>query len=159
MKRAAAVGAVAARAVVVPSARTAAPALPPPSLTLPAGLFAIAASGYRNGLAAGYRAALAGSVVDVLPECDPGHVYHLFVVRTAARDELQAHLAANGIETLVHYPVPIPQQPAFADSVHRECPVASRACQEIVSLPLYPRMTQHEVADVAAVIRDAVVKK
>jgi dTDP-3-amino-3,4,6-trideoxy-alpha-D-glucose transaminase len=113
----------------------------------------------RRQLAACYRAALDGSIVDALPECDTGHVYHLFVVRSAARDTLQAHLAANGIETLVHYPVPIPKQHAFADSVHEECPVASRLCQEIVSLPLYPRMTQHDVAEVAAVITESGGKK
>ena len=61
------------------------------------------------------------------PERDPGHVYHLFVVRTPARDALQAHLAANGIETLIHYPVPIPRQPALASAMPADCPVAARA--------------------------------
>jgi dTDP-3-amino-3,4,6-trideoxy-alpha-D-glucose transaminase len=113
----------------------------------------------RRQLAADYRAALAGSVVDALPECDTGHVYHLFVVRTTARDALQARLAANGIETLVHYPVPIPKQPAFADSVHKECPVASRMCQEIVSLPLYPRMTRDDVAQVATAVNESRIER
>lgn len=113
----------------------------------------------RRQLAVSYRAALEGSVVDALPECDTGHVYHLFVIRTAARDTLQAHLAANGIETLVHYPVPIPKQPAFADSVHEECPVASRLCREIVSLPLYPRMTADDVAQVAAAVNESRIER
>jgi dTDP-4-amino-4,6-dideoxygalactose transaminase len=113
----------------------------------------------RRQLAAGYRAALAGSVLDALPECDAGHVYHLFVARTASRDELQAHLAGNGIETFIHYPVPIPQQPAFADSIHTECPVASRACQEIVSLPLYPRMTLDDVAEVATAVNESRIER
>ena len=47
-------------------------------------------------------------------ECDGGHVYHLFVVRTAERATLRAHLEAEGIDTLVHYPIPIPKQPAMA---------------------------------------------
>jgi dTDP-4-amino-4,6-dideoxygalactose transaminase len=81
------------------------------------------------------------------------------VVRTTARDALQARLAANGIETLVHYPVPIPKQPAFADSVHKECPVASRMCQEIVSLPLYPRMTRDDVAQVATAVNESRIER
>jgi dTDP-4-amino-4,6-dideoxygalactose transaminase len=113
----------------------------------------------RRQLAVSYRVALDGSVVDALPECDTGHVYHLFVIRTAARDTLQAHLAANGIETLVHYPVPIPKQPAFADSVPEECPVASRLCQEIVSLPLYPRMTPDDVAHVATAVNESRIER
>ena len=52
--------------------------------------------------------------VTVPPELDAGHVYHLFVIRSVARDDLQAALAARGIETLIHYPVPIPEQPALA---------------------------------------------
>ena len=50
----------------------------------------------RRVLAARYRAALAGAPVVVPPECDPGHVYHLFVVRSQSRDALQAHLSAQG---------------------------------------------------------------
>ena len=60
----------------------------------------------RRELAARYRQSLAGAPVDVPPECDPGHVYHLFPVLSAGRDLLQAHLAARGIGTLVHYPTP-----------------------------------------------------
>ena len=59
--------------------------------------------------------ALAGvDTVVVPPEADAGHVYHLFPVRSGARDAMQAHLTARGIETLIHYPVPIPRQPALA---------------------------------------------
>ena len=107
----------------------------------------------RRALAARYRDALEGSPVDVLPECDPGHVYHLFVVRSKARDGLQAHLAARGIQTLIHYPIPIPRQPAFAESVRVVCPVADRVCGEIVSLPLYPALAIDDVAAVAAAVQ------
>jgi dTDP-4-amino-4,6-dideoxygalactose transaminase len=113
----------------------------------------------RRQLAARYRAALAGSVVETLPECDQGHVYHLFVVRAAARDTLQAHLAGDGIETLIHYPVPIPQQPAFADSAQAACPVASRVCRQIVSFPLYPRMTLDDVAQVATAVNESQIER
>ncbi len=104
----------------------------------------------RRELAARYRIALAGGAITVPAECDEGHVYHLFVVRTPERDGLQANLAAVGIETLVHYPIPIPQQPAFAQWAPAECPIAARICSEILSLPLHPRMTNADVADVAA---------
>jgi len=107
----------------------------------------------RRALAARYRRALAADGVDVVPECDTGHVYHLFVVRTAARRELQAHLAARGIETLIHYPVPIPRQPALAGVDPAECPIASRACEEILSLPLHPAMADGDIDFIAEAVR------
>ena len=106
----------------------------------------------RRALAARYRDRLAGSAVDVPPELDAGHVYHLFVVRHRARTDLQAHLAARGIETLIHYPVPIPRQPALAALDPAECPVAARVCDEILSLPLHPALRDDEVDEVAAAV-------
>jgi dTDP-3-amino-3,4,6-trideoxy-alpha-D-glucose transaminase len=108
----------------------------------------------RRRLAATYRRALAGAPVTVLHEFDAGHVYHLFVVRTAARDALQRHLADRGIETLVHYPLPISEQPAMTAATPGACPVAGRVCGEILSLPLTPTLTEADVADVAAAIHD-----
>jgi dTDP-3-amino-3,4,6-trideoxy-alpha-D-glucose transaminase len=107
----------------------------------------------RRALAARYRSALAGGPVEVPPEHDPGHVYHLFVVRARDRAGLQAHLRASGIETLVHYPVPIPRQPAMAGVDPRDCPEAARACDEVLSLPLHPGLTDHEVADVVTALK------
>jgi dTDP-3-amino-3,4,6-trideoxy-alpha-D-glucose transaminase len=106
----------------------------------------------RRALADRYRRRLAGSAVDVPPERDPGHVYHLFVVRHRARRDLQAHLAARGIETLIHYPVPIPRQQALAAEDPADCPVASRVCDEILSLPLHPALRDEDVDDVAAAV-------
>lgn len=103
----------------------------------------------RRDLARRYRTQLAGAPVTVPPEFDPGHVYHLFVVRTKARARLQAHLAAHGIETLVHYPVPSPRQPALAAQAPADCPEGNRACDEVLSLPLHPGL---ETADVDAVV-------
>jgi dTDP-3-amino-3,4,6-trideoxy-alpha-D-glucose transaminase len=110
----------------------------------------------RRALAAAYRAALAGAPVDVPQECDAGHVYHLFVVRsrdTRARADLQAQLAATGIETLIHYPVPIPRQPALAATQPADCPVAARACDEVLSLPLYPSLGDADIGRVATAIQ------
>jgi dTDP-4-amino-4,6-dideoxygalactose transaminase len=87
-----------------------------------------------------------------LREHDTGHVYHLFVVRSPDRDALQAHLRASGVDTLIHYPVPLPSQPAFAGIARGDCPVAARVAGEILSLPLHPRLTDADVARVSAAI-------
>jgi dTDP-4-amino-4,6-dideoxygalactose transaminase len=106
----------------------------------------------RRAIAARYRSRLAGAPVALLPECDAGHVYHLFVVTTGDRDHLQAHLAARGVETLIHYPVPIPRQPALAAAQPADCPVAARLCEGILSLPLHPALRDDEVDEVAAAV-------
>jgi dTDP-4-amino-4,6-dideoxygalactose transaminase len=104
----------------------------------------------RRRLATLYRQALTSAPVTLIPESDSGHVYHLFVVRTPRRAALQAHLAAHGIETLVHYPVPIPRQPALAREHPADCVEAARASDEVLSLPLHPGLTDADVAEVAA---------
>jgi dTDP-3-amino-3,4,6-trideoxy-alpha-D-glucose transaminase len=71
-------------------------------------------------------------------------VYHLFVVRTSARDALQAHLASLGVGTLIHYPVPVHRQPAFADLAAPDCPEAERLCTEVLSLPLHPALSDDQ---------------
>ena len=73
----------------------------------------------RRRLAGTYRQTLAAAPVRLLAECDSGHVYHLFVVRARRRAALQDHLATHGIETLVHYPIPIPHQSAVKPRILR----------------------------------------
>ena len=109
----------------------------------------------RRELAAQYRAALAGvgPAIGVQPELDPGHVYHLFVVRAADRAALQRRLIEDQIETLIHYPIPIPRQPAMADARPAECPAANRACEEVLSLPLHPGLSNEDVNTVAAALK------
>ena len=106
----------------------------------------------RRALAARYRDRLAGAPVALLPEREPGHVYHLFVVRSGDRDGLQAHLAENGVETLIHYPVAIPRQPALAGQRPDDCPIAARLCSGILSLPLHPALRDDEVDRIAAAV-------
>jgi dTDP-4-amino-4,6-dideoxygalactose transaminase len=106
----------------------------------------------RRALARQYREHLGRGPVDVPQQFDPGHVYHLFVVRSSARDALQAHLAAHGIETLIHYPVSIADQPAIASAAPAPCPEAARACGEVISLPLYPALDDADVERVAAAV-------
>jgi dTDP-4-amino-4,6-dideoxygalactose transaminase len=103
----------------------------------------------RRALAARYCSRLIRTNVDVPVPQDPGHVYHLFPVRSRARRELQAHLTAAGVETLIHYPVPIPRQPAVASANPAQCPVADRVCDEVLSLPLHPALRDDDVDRVA----------
>jgi dTDP-3-amino-3,4,6-trideoxy-alpha-D-glucose transaminase len=107
----------------------------------------------RRALAAGYRRQLAGAPLTVPPECDRGHVYHLFPVLSTDRTALQQHLRARGVETLIHYPVPIPRQPALAQAQPAECPVADRVCDQVLSLPLHPGLTLQTIAEVAAALQ------
>jgi dTDP-4-amino-4,6-dideoxygalactose transaminase len=107
----------------------------------------------RRALAAAYRRLLPPAL-DPVVERDAGHVYHLFPVRSPQRDMLQASLAARGIETLIHYPLPLAAQAAFAGCRAEPCPVAHRAAGELLSLPLHPRLTEQDVARVAAAIVD-----
>jgi dTDP-4-amino-4,6-dideoxygalactose transaminase len=106
----------------------------------------------RRAIARLYRERLAGAPIDVPQQFDPGHVYHLFVVRSSARDALQAQLAARGIETLIHYPLSITEQPAMAAAAPASCPEAARACGEVISLPLYPSLDDADVERVAAAV-------
>ena len=108
----------------------------------------------RRALAALYRSSLNGAPVTPVVERDNGHVYHLFVVRAADRPALQRHLRDRGIETLIHYPFSIPRQPAFASELAPPCPRAERACDEVVSLPLYPSLAEADVRQVSAAIAD-----
>ncbi|MEO6221956.1 MAG: DegT/DnrJ/EryC1/StrS family aminotransferase, partial [Vicinamibacterales bacterium] len=108
----------------------------------------------RRELAARYRKGLVGAPVIVPPEKDFGHVYHLFPVRTPHRDAFQAHLREQGVETLIHFPVPIPRQPAMAGLPASSCPVADQVCGEVVSLPLHPALADSDVDRVIASVHD-----
>jgi dTDP-4-amino-4,6-dideoxygalactose transaminase len=113
----------------------------------------------RRALAAVYRTALEGSGVG-LPAEPPfaRAVYHLFVVRHPRRDALQRALHERSVGTLIHYPVPQHLQPAFAALGGRrgDLPVVEKAADEILSLPLYPEMTEDDVRAVAQAVREAV---
>ena len=103
----------------------------------------------RRAIAARYRAALQGALIRVPREFDAGHVYHLFPVLTAERERFQAHMKQREIETLIHYPVAIPRQPALAATSPAMCPIADQLCSQVVSLPMYPGLLAEAVAAVA----------
>lgn len=106
----------------------------------------------RRAIAARYRSGLADGALHLPREFDPGHVYHLFPVLTRQRDAFQAHMRDRGVETLIHYPVPIPRQPALASANPAVCPVADQVCSQVVSLPLYPALGE---AAVTAIVEAA----
>jgi dTDP-4-amino-4,6-dideoxygalactose transaminase len=94
-----------------------------------------------------------------LPKARPGcrHVYHVYVVRSEARDELREALTKEGIQTGIHYPIPVHLQPAHADLGYRsgDFPVAEVVAREVLSLPIFPEMTRDQVQTVAAVVSKA----
>jgi dTDP-4-amino-4,6-dideoxygalactose transaminase len=83
------------------------------------------------------------------------HVNHLFVVRVPGRDSVRAELAQRGIQTGAHYPVPCHRQPPLRRFAERPLPVAERAAGEVLSLPMFPHMTEDQVDYVCESLRDA----
>jgi len=108
----------------------------------------------RRKLAALYREHLPSSVTAIGTKAENEPVYHLFVIRSPKRDTLQKHLADKGIQTLIHYPVPIHLQPAYKDKGWKkgDYPIAEQLSDEILSLPMYPEMTEAQVKEVCEAI-------
>jgi len=78
------------------------------------------------------------------------HVYHLYVIRSNQRDDLQAFLKRKGINTLVHYPIPPHHQQAYCESINRPLPIAEELAKTILSLPLWPGM---KVTDLERIVK------
>ena len=74
-----------------------------------------------------------------------GHVFHLFTVRCERRDQLQTYLTEQGIQTLIHYPIPPHKQEAYKEWSHLSLPITERIHSQILSLPISPVMTDDEV--------------
>ena len=112
----------------------------------------------RRSRAALYRKYLADIAEVVLPEEIPyaKHVYHLFVIRTERRDALAAHLQAHGIASGMHYPLPLHRQEVFAHLGYKEgaFPVAEAQTAQILSLPIYPELSEAQIIYIAETIRD-----
>lgn len=110
----------------------------------------------RREIAARYSEGLTGTAVEP-PRLRPNatHVFHLFVVRSKARDRLRQFLTRRGVGTAVHYPVPVHLQPAYRGRVRVVGPLTEteRAAREVVSLPIYPELTDDQVQTVIDSIR------
>ena len=111
----------------------------------------------RREAARALRQALIGTGVELplLPVADGDHVYHLFVVRCDDRDGLREHLAGQGIAAAVHYPVPIHRAEAYADLGlgAGSLPLAESLADRVLSLPVFPGMSEADVDAVAAAVR------
>ena len=107
----------------------------------------------RRRLARTYDRLLARGVKRLaLPSIPPeasAHVFHLYVVRHPERERLRAHLAARGVETLIHYPAPLHLQKLFRRRGQHRLPAAEQLTGEILSLPLYPQLRDEELRAVA----------
>ena len=116
-----------------------------------------AANAARRRAAARYDRLLAGADGLVTPAPVPGHVYHQYTVRIpdGRRDAVQAALRARGVETAVHYPVPLHRLPMYAPAGAR-CPVAERLAGEVLSLPLWPALDDATADRVARALRSVV---
>lgn len=112
----------------------------------------------RRAVAGMYDKALAPIAGVNIPKLHEhaNHVYHLYVIQVENRDALMKHLAERGIQTAVHYPVALPLMPAYAyqESNAATIPIASRNQDRILSLPIYPELTQPMVDAVANAIAD-----
>lgn len=112
----------------------------------------------RSEIAAHYHNALAEIDELILPATRPGtiHTFHIYCIRTPKRDTLRTFLASKGIETSVHYPLGLPFTAAYRHLQHKppEFPVTSVLQQEVLSLPVFPELTNEEVTAVCATIGD-----
>jgi dTDP-4-amino-4,6-dideoxygalactose transaminase len=90
----------------------------------------------------------------VLPFWDlsNNHVFHLFVIRTKNRDDLQHYLTENGIQTMIHYPIPPHKQKAFSHWNHMSFPITEKIHNEVLSLPMSPVLTDVEAASIIAIL-------
>lgn len=112
-------------------------------------------NGGRRAAAERYAALLAGIPGLVYPEIAPGHAVHQYTVRILGgqRDAVQAALAAEGIQTMVYYPVPIHRLPVYADLAVPALPVAEQLAGEVLSLPIGPSIPEAHQERVAAALR------
>jgi dTDP-4-amino-4,6-dideoxygalactose transaminase len=101
----------------------------------------------RKQIARQYSEMLTGSGL-ILPKAVEGSVFHQYVIRAQQRDDLKVALYRNGIETSIHYPLAVHLQPAYRDRIlkdHRGLDTTEILCREILSLPIYPQLTDEQV--------------
>lgn len=99
---------------------------------------------------------LLGDAGVILPEVPEGitPVWHLFVIRSSARDALKAHLESRGIGTVIHYPIPPHRQPCYQEYASYDLPIAQQLAGEVVSLPVFPGLTTEEIEYIVETIKN-----
>jgi dTDP-4-amino-4,6-dideoxygalactose transaminase len=116
----------------------------------------------RQACAALYRRLLADASVRLLQDMpDTECVYHLFVAYVENRDQVRAELEKMGVQTAVHYPVPVHRQEAFAHLGLKPGSLifTERACEQVLSMPLFPEMTEEQVSYAAHSLAEVAAKK
>jgi dTDP-4-amino-4,6-dideoxygalactose transaminase len=110
----------------------------------------------RRNIAKMYNKALDDLVATPIEESWAKHVYHLYVIRTKKRDELKEFLSNSGISTLVHYPVPIHEQPSITSIMGTQPTLRNteKFAKEVLSIPMCPTLTGSEVDYVSGKIRE-----
>ncbi len=119
----------------------------------------LAAWSARRGAHARYYDAAFAELPQVrtpVVEWNNEHIFHQYTLRVERRDALQAHLKSRGIGHAVYYPIPLHRQPCFAHLGYRDgsLPESERASREVVSLPIYPELTQAQLDTVIAAVRE-----
>lgn len=108
----------------------------------------------RKNIAKKYIAEISNPKI-ILPE-NPAdvneHVWHLFVIRTENRDDLQKYLTENGVQTLIHYPIPPHKQQAYKEWNELSFPISEKIHEEVLSLPISPVMTEEEIEKVIEIV-------
>lgn len=111
----------------------------------------------RRDRAAQYDAALESVEGVITPHCSPDseHVYHIYAVRVANRDDVLEEMGKLGVACAIHYPVPVHLQAAYADLPYKkgDFPVSERCASEFLSLPMFPELTPEQVEKVAATLK------
>lgn len=105
---------------------------------------------YSSNLVLPMQKDIEGKVSNIL-----SHVWHLFTIRTSARDKMQKYLYENGIQTLVHYPIPPHKQAAYGYLNNLNFPITEKIHEEILSLPMSPILTQQEIETIVTVLQKA----
>ena len=93
-------------------------------------------------------------ILPEIPADDKEHVWHIFVIRTKERDKLQQYLKDNGIETLIHYPIPPHKQEAYKEWNNLSFPITEQIHREVLSLPMSPVLTEKEIDSVINVLNN-----
>lgn len=91
-------------------------------------------------------------ILPEMPANEREHVWHLFVIRTKQREQLQNYLTENGVQTLIHYPIPPHKQKAYEDYNHLSFPITEAIHEEVLSLPMSPVMSEDEVVMVIDIL-------
>ncbi|SEW40783.1 dTDP-4-amino-4,6-dideoxygalactose transaminase [Chryseobacterium wanjuense] len=91
-------------------------------------------------------------VLPEYPSDENEHVWHVFVIRSEKRDELQAYLTENGIQTLIHYPIPPHQQQAYKEWNELSFPISEKIHDEVLSFPISPVMSEDEIKQIIEVV-------